>query len=131
MLREEYMDIKLGSQGVVLQGGRLLTTKSRGESLAQRLTIRLCTVFGSWFLDTRYGVDYFNRVFEKTIPKSSIDALFQGEINSDERVQKILEFSSSIEKNEYKMKFKVKARDGVVSDEVSLTASPYGINVNK
>lgn len=124
------MDIKLGNEGVILRGGKLELTSSRGESLAQRLTIRLRTFFGSWFLNTQYGVDYFKRVFEKTIPKTSIDALFQAEINKDVRVAKILNFKSVIEQNTYKMSFRVKAKDGAVSDLVTLSASPSGISVN-
>lgn len=124
------MDIKLGREGVVLEKGKLKITSSRGESLAQRLTIRLRTHFGSWFLNTQYGIDYFKRVFEKTIPKTSIDALFQAEINRDGRVAKILDFHSDVIQNTYKMQFKVKAKDGTVSDQVSLTATPSGISVN-
>lgn len=124
------MDIRTGREGVVLDKGKLQLTSSRGESLAQRLTVRLRTFFGSWFLDTQYGVDYFKRVFEKTIPKSSIDAVFQSEINKDVRVAKILSFSSKIENNRYTMSFKVKARDGAVSDTVNVQASPNGININ-
>lgn len=123
------MDIR-STNGVVLEKGKLQLTSGRGEALAQRLTIRLRTHLNSWFLNTQYGIDYFNRVFEKTIPKSSIDAVFQTEINRDLRVEKILEFHSEIKGNRYIMSFKAKARDGAVSDVISVLASPNGITVN-
>lgn len=124
------MDIRLGRSGLILDKGKLELTSSRGESLAQRLTVRLRTFFGSWFMDTEYGIDYFKRVFEKTIPQSSIDAVFQAEINKDERVAKITYFVSKIEHNVYYLKFKVKAKDGTVSEQVNIDISQMGFNIN-
>lgn len=124
------MDIRLGSSGVTLNNGKLELTSGRGEALAQRLRIRLRTFYQSWFLNTNYGVDYFNRVFEKGIPKSSIDALFQSEINKDVRVEKILDFKSAITSNVYTLSFKVRAKDGLVSDQIDLSISPSEIKIN-
>lgn len=124
------MDIRLGQNGVVLNKGKLELTKGRGEALAQRLTIHLRTHFGTWFINTQYGIDYLRRVFEKGIPKVSIDATFQAEINKDVRVAKIIDFRSVIEKNVYKLTFKVQARDGVVSDPITVNVTPRSVNVN-
>lgn len=112
-----------------MKGGKLLLTESRGDSLAQRLTIRLRTHLDSWFLERGYGIDYFNRVFEKNIPKPSIDSLFQTAIYADERVEKILEFQSVLFQNVYRLSFKVKARNGVVSERVSITTSSDQIKI--
>ncbi|UYL86131.1 hypothetical protein [Acinetobacter phage vB_AbaM_CP14] len=121
------MDILMQEGSTALVGGKLLLTSSRGASLAQRLVIRLNTFLGSWFLNENLGIDYFNKVFEKTISKSSIDATFQTTIYSDNRVETITHFSSKVTGNIYHMEFKVKARDGVVSDTVNVNATSNGI----
>ena len=123
------MDIRIGRTGVIFEKGKLQLTESRGESLAQRLTIRLRTHLNTWFLEDNFGIDYFNRVFEKGIPKSSIDTMFHAEISRDERVEKILAFSSTLQFNKYSLKFKVKARDGSISDFVTLSTNPNGIDI--
>lgn len=124
------MDILMGSDGVSLQGGKLLLTESRATSLAQRLSIRLKTHLESWFLNMNLGIDYFNKVFEKTISKSSIDALFQAEIYKDLRVEKIEGFKSKIERNLYQMEFRAKAKDGLVSDIIYLNVTGGNITVS-
>jgi len=124
------MDILMGSDGVSLQGGKLLLTESRATSLAQRLSIRLKTHLESWFLNINLGIDYFNKVFEKTISKSSIDALFQAEIYKDLRVEKIEGFKSKIERNLYQMEFRAKAKDGLVSDIIYLNVTGGNITVS-
>ncbi|AZF88449.1 hypothetical protein TAC_0061 [Acinetobacter phage TAC1] len=124
------MDILMQGGATALVGGKLLLTASRGASLAQRLVIRLNTFLGSWFLNENLGIDYFNKVFEKTITKSSIDATFQTAIYADNRVETITHFSSHVKANIYHMEFKVKARDGVVSDMVDVTVTNNGITIN-
>lgn len=124
------MDLKLGSEGLILNGNVFMLTSGRGEALAQRLTINLRTHLKSWFLNENYGIDYFNRVFEKTIEKDSIDVMFRAEISRDIRVDKIINFKSRIKDNSYQLSFQVKAKDGVVSDTVQLIASSQGISFN-
>ena len=124
------MDILMRGGSTVLEGGKLLLTDSRGASLAQRLVIRLNTFLESWFLNQNLGIDYFNRVFEKTISKASIDATFQTSIYTDVRVENITHFSSHVKANIYHMEFKVKAKDGVVSDTVNVSVTNNGISIN-
>lgn len=124
------MDILMGNDGLVFSGGKLELTESRATSLAQRLSIRLKTFIESWFLNESLGIDYFNKVFEKSISKSSIDAIFQTNIYQDNRVEKIEGFKSKIDRNLYQMEFKAKAKDGLVSDLISLTVSGGRISVD-
>ncbi|AJK27152.1 baseplate wedge subunit [Acinetobacter phage vB_AbaM_KissB] len=123
------MDILMTTEGVSLSKGKLSLTKSRGESLAQRLVVHLRTFLESWFLDVNMGIDYFNKVFEKTIPKSSIDATFQTAIYKDVRVEKIIAFNSTIERNKYRLSFKVKAKEGFISDVVNVDISNNEISI--
>lgn len=124
------MDIRMNRTGVVMVDGKLQLTSGRGEALAQRLTIRLCTHLRSWYLNTLLGIDYMEKVFEKTVQKESLDLLFQTEIVRDPRVEKVIEFKSKRLRNSYELTFKVKARDGTVSDTVEINVTPSGININ-
>lgn len=124
------MDILMRSSGVALEGGKLLLTESRATSLAQRLSNRLQTFLNSWFLNVNLGIDYFNQVFEKTVTKATIDAIFQTEIYKDPRVEKVEDFKSSLENHLYKMEFKAKAKEGFVSDTISIAVSGGRISVN-
>lgn len=123
------MDIKIDRNGLMLNKGKFELTSGKGEALAQRLTIRLRTHYQSWFLDYLMGIDYFKRVFEKGIPKSSIDSVFQFEINKDPRVARIIYFSSKIMGNTYYLDFKVKAVDGAVTDLIQISSNPSNIDV--
>lgn len=124
------MDILMNMSGVVLEGGKLKLTDSRATSLAQRLSNRLQTFFGSWFLNTLLGIDYFNKVFEKTVTKASIDVVFQTEIYKDPRVEKIEGFHSKLENNTYTMSFSAKAKEGFVSDLISVRVTGGTISIN-
>jgi hypothetical protein len=56
------MDLKIdGNSDVVIENGDLVLT-SGVESVAQDVEIRLSFFLGEWFLDTRLGVPYFQRI---------------------------------------------------------------------
>lgn len=59
--------ISQGSNDWVLHQGRLKTV-SGAEEKAQRIRSRLLTVRGSWFLDVRFGLDYFGVLWKKGVP---------------------------------------------------------------
>jgi len=123
------MDIKRKNGKVILDDGKLVLTKSRPESLAQRLSIRISTFLGTWYLDEQMGIDYFEQVFEKGIPKKEIDRIFQIEIYKDELVQDIVQFKSIIKDNVYHLDFKVTTRSGAVSDNVYAHVTPTSFSV--
>lgn len=122
------MDIKMGAngRGLAFENGRFQMTENMLESLAQRLSIRLKTVLGSWYLNVYYGIDYFNRVFEKSTTQLSIDSMFQTEIKKEQRVRKITYFKSSVENREYILNFKVQYLSGEESELITILVNESG-----
>jgi len=61
------MDILLSEEthDIVFVNGATPITADVGDSLKQRLKIKLLTFKGEWFLDTNYGTPYSNRFLEK------------------------------------------------------------------
>lgn len=122
------MDIKMGAngKGLFFENGKFALTEDMLESLAQRLSIKLKTVLGSWYLNVNYGIDYFNRVFEKAITQLSIDTMFQTEITKEMYVDRITYFKSKIENREYILEFKVLYRSGEMSDTITILVNESG-----
>ena len=112
------MDVKLDSSGDMVFENRVTTvTESLLESTTQRVRIRLLTFLGEWFLNTEYGVPYFQRIFQKATPKSVVDSIFKSHILDDRDVLALVEFNSTFDNvtRAYSMSFKIKCRDGTVS----------------
>ena len=89
-------------------------TTSTSENLAQRLSIRLKTFKGEWFLDENLGIDYFGQVIGKNRKKATIDALLQSEIVRDAEVLQIAEYDSVYDNTLRKLNisFKIRTLDG-------------------
>ena len=75
-----------------------LTEEDDGQSLAQRLEIKLSFFLGEWFLSTTFGVPYFQRVFIKGVTKSGLDKIFKDQILDTPDVVNILDFVSSLDR---------------------------------
>lgn len=102
------MDIQLNKNGhISLQSGRLTLVTDRALLVAQRLSVRLRTYLGEWFLDTTMGVDWFAEVLLKNVSKQTVDSILQNEILKDEYVVKIVRFSSSVINRNYECSFSV------------------------
>jgi len=98
------------------------TTQPYTQTVAQRLKIRLLTFQEEWFLDTTYGVPWFQRLLgKKQTSKSAIDLIFQQKILEEDGVKEITSFESTFTNRQYSLIFKVK----VVTGE---TTSPIVIN---
>ena len=89
-------------------------TTATSENLAQRLSIRLKTFKGEWFLDENLGIDYFGQVIGKNRKKATIDALLQSEIVRDAEVLQIAEYDSVYDNTLRKLNisFKIRTLDG-------------------
>lgn len=89
-------------------------TTATSENLAQRLSIRLKTFKGEWFLDENLGIDYFGQVIGKNRKKATIDALLQSEIVRDAEVLQIAEYDSVYDNTLRKLNisFKTRTLDG-------------------
>ena len=104
------MDIKFTDSKLSLVNGDLQLTESYIDSVSQRLYIRLKTTYGKWFLNTNYGIDYFNRIFGKVVDKNKIDLIISNEILKEQKVERLLSFSSNIDNKTrvYSCNFSVK-----------------------
>ena len=97
------------------------TTQSRVDVVAQRLLIRLRSFQGDWFLDTGYGVPYFQRILGHKIKKSAVDLIFQREILAENGVKELTFFESTFENRKYSLSFRVKVTTGEESGLITIT----------
>ena len=75
-----------------------------GDSISeatQRLYIRFKTFARDLIWNESYGIDFINDVFGKSRPKSTIDLLFQNEIQKEEMVLEITDYTSTLENYAY------------------------------
>lgn len=106
------MDIQLGSNGhILLTTNGLSLVSDRALLVAQRLSVRLRTYLGEWFLDERMGIDWFAEVLLKNVSKQTVDSILQSEISKDKFVVKIKTFSSSIINRNYECSFSVEIEE--------------------
>lgn len=122
------MDILMNLQtgDAVFHNGPLTkeyTTQPYTQTVQQRLYIRLRTFLGEWFLNTAYGVPYWQRILGKKITKSETDRIFQEQILSDVGVAEILSFKSSFVNRVYSLSFTARCRNG---ETLSLTINDIG-----
>lgn len=96
------------------------TTQSRVDVVAQRLRIRLLTWRPEWFLDTSYGVPYWDFLGKK-VKKSDVDLIFQREILLENGVKELTFFQSTFENRKYSLSFRVKVTTGEESGLITIT----------
>ena len=96
------------------------TTQSRVDVVAQRLRIRLLTWRPEWFLDTSYGVPYWDFLGKK-VKKSAVDLIFQREILLENGVKELTFFESTFENRKYSLSFRVKVTTGEESGLITIT----------
>jgi len=97
------------------------TTQSRVDVVAQRLRIRLLTFREEWFLDTSYGVPYFQSILGHKIKKSAVDLIFQREILAENGVKELTFFESTFANRKYSLSFRVKVTTGEESGLITIT----------
>lgn len=114
------MDID-NAKDLLFVNGECPVTSYPVQTVAQRLFIRLRTFRGEWFFNTTYGVPYFQRVFTKT-SKSSVDAIFQAQILSENGVKRITEFSSTLDAatRKYSLSFRVSTTAGQETETITI-----------
>lgn len=99
---------------------RSATTQELVEVVAQRLFIRLRTFKEEWFMNTEYGVPYYQRILGRKTSKSAVDLIFQEQILSEIGVQEITFFSSTFVNRKYSLQFRVRVTNGQESNTISI-----------
>lgn len=116
------MDLKLDGDShdlLFVNGECPVTTESR-EVVAQRLTIRLNSFFGEWFLNTKYGVPWFERILGRKTSKAGVDRILQEQILQERGVLEITSFTSTFKNREYSMSFRVRTNGNQVTEEITI-----------
>jgi hypothetical protein len=116
------MDLKLdpATHDLVFTNS-VTVTESINEALSQKLKIKLLTFTEEWFLDTTYGVPYFQEIFGKSRDKNTIDTLFQKLIREEDLVQEIVQFQSTQTPDRtYSLSFRVKDKTGQLTDLIDI-----------
>lgn len=105
---------------LVFTNGLTLTTSDEANVVAQRIYIHLRTFKGEWFMDTPYGVPWFEIFGKKNITKSYIDRILQEEVYRVEGVREIGVWESSInlQKRNYEVSFTVRTTNGMTTDTI-------------
>ena len=98
-------------------------TQESAEVVAQRLSIRLKTFLGEWFLDVEYGVPYYQQILAKKTTKVAVDRIFQQQILSERGVRELVSFSSTFENRQYNMSFKVRVMNGSVTESITVNTN--------
>jgi hypothetical protein len=97
------------------------TTANQAGSVAQRLSIKLKTFKGEWFINTDTGIPYYQEIFGKVRNKQTIDAIFQKAILEEPDVLEITEFSSSIDVGRtYSLIFRVRTSLNQLTDNIQI-----------
>lgn len=92
------------------------TTQPLTQTVGQRLKIRLLSFYGDWFMDTTYGVPYFQRLLGvKQTSKAAADLIFQQQILAEQGVKEIVSFDSSFVNRQYSLTFRVSVETGEVT----------------
>lgn len=101
-------------------GGKIKLLSTLQEAVRQRLSVKLKTFAGEWFLDTSYGVPYrgLNGIIGKGRSQQEVDAVFIDIINQDPDIQRIVYFNSVYNptKRDYALDFEVKVNDRFLRD---------------
>lgn len=112
------MDIKLDptTHDISASGFDFTTTTDDVDALIQRLKIRLMSFKGDWFLNTDFGVPYFQEIFVSRNPKDDADTIFKLQITSMDGVSSLMSYSSTFNNStrEFNLDFKVKLDNGLV-----------------
>ena len=85
------------------------------SDIGQKIKIHLNSFYGEWFLDSTYGVPYFQSIFARKLTKSNIDSIFKNQILSVNGVKEILSYSSTLQNRIYSYTANIRYEDGSTS----------------
>jgi len=114
---------------LVLTDKDLVFTTTAQEELRQRLSIRLLTYKGEWFLNESYGIPYTQEIIGVTRSKKTVDNILLSnaklELSTSDSISNF-ESSYGLDTRKYHMSFDVSTIDGIVKVDInSDPASEY------
>lgn len=93
-------------------------TSTQNDTVAQRLQIRFLTFEGEWFLDTTYGIPYYQRILGLKPSKADVDRIIQEECLAERGVKEITFFQSTFQNRKYSAVLRVKTTSGEETDNI-------------
>lgn len=109
---------------LVWHNGPLLkedTTQTQVETTGQRLLILLRTFLGEWFINTDYGIPYYQQILaRKNVSKASVDLILQTQVLADQGVKEIMSWVSTFANRKYSLTFSIQVVDGTVSQPLTI-----------
>jgi hypothetical protein len=92
------MDLRLdpSTNDLALTAGSPTLVSGAG-AIAQQLRIRMKFFLGEWFLDTRLGIPYFQKILGKKRRKNLIDSIFRKAISTTPGVKTIDSFEQTFD----------------------------------
>lgn len=117
LLNEETHDLVWNNAPLTKE----FTTQPFTQNVSQRLKIRLLSFRSEWFLDTNYGVPWFQEILGKKPSKSKVDQILQQQILLENGVKEIVSFSSTLINRQYSLKFQVRVISGEVTAPILIS----------
>jgi len=110
---------------IVYEDGIFQAVSNYRELSRQRLYLRLNTWMEEWFINTEFGVPYRQSIIKKNVTKSEIDAIFISNINSEDLVDEITEYTSTIDTSArtYTASFTIKITNEDIENPLETTAA--------
>lgn len=107
---------------LIYDNSSVTVTGNQAGGVAQKLTIKLRTFLGEWFLNTATGVPYYQQIFGKVRSKATIDSIFIEKIVEEPDVAELVEFTSEILNDRtYTISFRVRTTLGQITDQVNIS----------
>lgn len=99
---------------LVITNKDLVVIDDTADAITQRLKVVLLFFRGEWFLNTEFGVPYYQSILRKGITKTKVDGIFKKEILGVEGVIAILDFTSTLNaaSREYTVTFSCRVSTG-------------------
>lgn len=108
------------TKDLVFVNGECPVVKELTAVVAQRLIIRLRTLYREWFLNDEYGVPYLERILGHKVKKVTVDAILQENIYKERGVAEIVSFTSTMVNRDYSCQFRVRAENGEVTETITV-----------
>jgi len=97
------MDIALRDGEIYVKDQDIQLTTDRAEDITQQILMRLRSFRGDWFLNTNFGIEYFQEIFRKPIRFRRIEDIYKREIGAVDGVKEITDFTVDVDKDTRKI----------------------------
>ncbi len=95
------------------------------DRIRQQIKVTLLAFLGEWFLDTSFGVPYFENILVKNPDRATIEAVLRARILDVPGVARVGRLTLEIERTQRALRvtFESETTDGRVNDVVTLQVS--------